>query len=141
MGRLLELDLNGRKAYAFQQLRDVPEWKDVVSVDDFDIEQNKGCELHIQLVVEGLTNVIYKLSKKSNPDDFPILFRIYGEGSNEFLNRGKEIQFFSILSKNHLGIRLIKQFPEGRMEEWKVGYTVRLVLHINFIVSKSDWLS
>ena len=30
--------------------------------------------------VDGLTNVIYKLSKKSNPDDYPILFRIYGAG-------------------------------------------------------------
>ena len=32
--------------------------------------------------LDGLTNVIYKLSKKSNPDDYPILFRIYGAGSN-----------------------------------------------------------
>ena len=32
--------------------------------------------------LDGLTNVIYKLTKKSNPDDYPILFRIYGAGSN-----------------------------------------------------------
>lgn len=76
--------------------------------------------------VDGLTNVIYKLSKKANADDFPILFRIYGEGSNEFLNREKEIHFFSILSENHYGIELIKQFSEGRMEKWRVGYTVCL---------------
>ena len=89
------------------------------------------------MIVDGLTNVIYKLSKKSNPNDFPILFRIYGEGSNEFLNREKEIQFFSILSKNHFGIQLIKQFPEGRMEQWRVGYKVTFFsARIHYIVFK-----
>lgn len=98
----------------------------------------KVLNLLIDIIVDGLTNVIYKLSKKSNPDDFPILFRIYGEGSNEFLNREKEIQFFSILSKNNFGIRLIKQFPEGRMEQWRVGYKVTFFQQGFIIQSLND---
>ena len=31
-----------RKQYAFVQLRTVPEWKDVSSIDDFNMVQNKG---------------------------------------------------------------------------------------------------
>ena len=48
MVRLLELDYEGRKAFAFQQLQDVPEWSDVHSINEFDMEQNKGIELFNQ---------------------------------------------------------------------------------------------
>ncbi|KNB45765.1 hypothetical protein JH06_1369 [Blastocystis sp. subtype 4] len=72
---------------------------------------------------DGLTNIIYKLSKKSDEDDFPILFRIYGAGSSDFLNREKELKFLSVLSKNNFGIELLCSFPEGRMELWRVGFT------------------
>ena len=34
------------------------------------------------LIVDGLTNIIYKVSKRSNCDDYPLLFRIYGAGKN-----------------------------------------------------------
>ena len=44
MVRLLELDYEGRKACAFQHLQDVPEWSDVHSINEFDMEQNKGIE-------------------------------------------------------------------------------------------------
>lgn len=40
------------------------------------------------------------------------------------MNREKELAFFSILSENHSGIALVRHFPEGRLEEWKVGFKV-----------------
>lgn len=42
MASLLELDYQGRKAFAYENLKDIPEWSDVSSIDDFDMEQNKG---------------------------------------------------------------------------------------------------
>lgn len=42
MKSLLQLDYQGRKAFAFENLRDIPEWSDVTSIDDFDMEQNNG---------------------------------------------------------------------------------------------------
>ena len=30
--------------------------------------------------IDGLTNIIYRVFKNNNPDDYPILFRIYGAG-------------------------------------------------------------
>ena len=42
MPALLELDYGGRKQFIFDQLRTIPEWSDVCSLDDFTMEQNKG---------------------------------------------------------------------------------------------------
>ena len=42
MASLLELDYHGRKAFAYENLKGIPEWSDVTSIDDFDMEQNKG---------------------------------------------------------------------------------------------------
>lgn len=42
MNHLLKLDAKSRKEFAFQQLQDIPEWKDVTSMDEFEMEQNKG---------------------------------------------------------------------------------------------------
>mgnify|MGYP003262381502 CR=1 FL=1 len=42
MPSLLELDYSGRKQFIFDQLRTIPEWNDIDSLDDFTMEQNKG---------------------------------------------------------------------------------------------------
>lgn len=83
MPLLIEANELERKEFAFQQIQSIPEWNDVHSIDDFDMVQNKGTsEQHIVYGEDGLTNIIYKLSKRSNEDDYPILFRIYGAGEN-----------------------------------------------------------
>ena len=83
MSRLLDADTLTRKTFALQQIQGIPEWSDVHSIDDFDMVQNNGRPgLHSANCEDGLTNIIYKLSKKSNEDDYPILFRIYGAGED-----------------------------------------------------------
>ena len=42
MAPLLQLDFQKRKAFALEQVQNIPEWSDIASVDDFDMEQNKG---------------------------------------------------------------------------------------------------
>ena len=84
--RLLDADILTRKAFAFHQIQGIPEWSDVHSIDDFDMVQNNGrLRAHFTHREDGLTNIIYKLSKKSNEDDYPILFRIYGAGKDVWL--------------------------------------------------------
>ena len=36
------MDYEGRKRFVFEELRTVPQWSDVASIDDFCMEQNKG---------------------------------------------------------------------------------------------------
>ena len=138
MNRLLEADTLTRKTFAFHQIQGIPEWSDVHSIDEFDMIQNNGRpETHFAHCVDGLTNIIYKLSKKSNEDDYPILFRICGAGedfgcecnfigSSDYLNRENELILFEALSASNYGIKLLRSFPEGRLELWRVGYYVRL---------------
>ena len=136
MSRLLDADTLTRKTFAFHQIQGIPEWNDVHSIDDFDMVQNNGrLGIHFANREDGLTNIIYKLSKKANEDDYPILFRIYGAGedlgseydfvgSSDYLNRGNELVLFEALSKSNYGIKLLRSFPEGRLELWRVGYYV-----------------
>ena len=42
MPTLLEMDYDARKRFVFDELKSVAQWSDVASVDDFDMEQNKG---------------------------------------------------------------------------------------------------
>ena len=42
MPTLLEMDYDARKRFVFDELKSVTQWSDVTSVDDFDMEQNKG---------------------------------------------------------------------------------------------------
>ena len=42
MPTLLEMDYDARKRFVFDELKSVAQWSDVTSVDDFDMEQNKG---------------------------------------------------------------------------------------------------
>ena len=49
-------------------------------------------------------------------------------GTDIFLNRESEINYFKILSDNNFGVRLIKIFPGGRLEAWREGYNVSMFL-------------
>ena len=46
------------------------------------------------------------------------------------MNRETEINYFQILSNNNFGVRLIKVFPGGRVEVWREGYDVGVVLGV-----------
>lgn len=51
--------------------------------------------------LDGLTNIIYRVFKNSNPDDFPVLFRIYGAGITCNGNRNvQEVTSILIVLKN-----------------------------------------
>ena len=58
-----------------------------------------------------------------------VLVRMFGwecdfVGSNDYLNRNNELILFEALSKSNYGIKLLRSFPEGRLELWRVGYYV-----------------
>ena len=60
---------------------------------------------------------------------FTVLVRIFGSecdfvGSSDYLNRNNELVLFEALSKSNYGIKLLRSFPEGRLELWRVGYYV-----------------
>ena len=80
MRTLLEQTFDERKQFALTEVQHIAEWSDIHSTDDFEMEENKGGSFSFRWWLDGLTNIIYRLSKKSNPDDYPILFRIYGAG-------------------------------------------------------------
>lgn len=51
--------------------------------------------------LDGLTNIIYRVYKNNNPDDYPILFRIYGAGTACNGNHNmQEVTSFLIALKN-----------------------------------------
>lgn len=86
-----------------------------------------------------MTNVIFKVAVVGKPCQ-PLLLRIYGNcivqirpfsiGTDIFMNRETEINYFQILSNNNFGVQLIKIFPGGRVEVWREGYNVRVVLGV-----------
>ena len=152
MSSLLAMDFEGRKRFVFEELRTVPQWSDVASVDDFCMEQNKGGGNFAALWSRWLDERDLQTVKEIEPGrlphfvqdlrrGYPVCVSCLRVGSSEFLNREKELAFFSILSENHFGISLIRHFPEGRLEEWKVGYKVILWFVCHSVVAKRGGLS
>lgn len=84
-----------------------------------------------------MTNIVYKVTVVDKECQ-SLLLRIYGNcilfipvfniGTDVFFNRTKELSYFSILSDNHFGISLVKSFPGGRLEKWRDGYDVCILI-------------
>jgi thiamine kinase-like enzyme len=62
-----------------------------------------------------------KVEKKKLPTSsskFKVLFRVFGEGSDDFVNRYDELYWLSHLSHHRLAPKLLGLFANGRVEEF-----------------------
>ncbi|XP_076899094.1 putative choline kinase 3 [Bidens hawaiensis] len=83
-----------------------------------ELDTNKIQAVHLS---GAMTNVVYRVTWPKNATDAEeraVLVRIYGEGSDIFFDRAKEIQTFELISTHGHGPRLFGLFPEGRVEEF-----------------------
>ncbi|TMW66983.1 hypothetical protein Poli38472_012099 [Pythium oligandrum] len=88
-----------------------PGWVDV-KTDDVNVDHLGG----------AMTNLIFKVSKPSGVNA-EVLVRIYGEGTDSFFSRAEEMRLFQLLSKFDIGISLLGEFSNGRVEKLIQGDT------------------
>ncbi|CAH0474020.1 unnamed protein product [Peronospora belbahrii] len=78
--------------------------------------------VEIQHLGGAMTNLIFALHKSSGKDCH-VLVRVYGEGTDVFFSRKEETRMFQLLSEKHIGIQLLGQFANGRVETLIPGIT------------------
>lgn len=84
------------------------EWKDI---DDEDI--------NVSILTGGITNNLYLLSLKENINKSQIthlIARVYGLGTEEFIDRQLENKIFASFSKAKISPKFFGQFKNGRIE-------------------------
>lgn len=86
-------------------------------------EWSKKLPIEIERIKGGLTNIIIACFLKSNGliHNETILFRIYGEHTEKFISRSKEIEVMCLLSKIGLGPRFYGRFKNGICYEYLPG--------------------
>ena len=86
--------------------------------------------LSIEQVGGAMTNLVFIGRKKSSDsENANVLIRIYGEGTDAYFERSKELLLFKTLSNMNLGIQFLGEFENGRVEKLIHG-TVRSNIHI-----------
>jgi len=88
-----------------------PGW-DSVNTDDVNVDNLGG----------AMTNLIFKVSKPSG-ENSDVLVRIYGEGTDSFFSRTDEMRLFQLLSDHDIGVGLLGEFRNGRVEKLIQGST------------------
>lgn len=88
-----------------------PGWADA-HPDDVDVNHIGG----------AMTNLIFTVSKPSG-ENADVLVRIYGEGTDSFFVRTDETRLFELLSSKDIGIKLLGEFGNGRVEKLIHGTT------------------
>ncbi|TDH69898.1 hypothetical protein CCR75_004027 [Bremia lactucae] len=89
----------------------VPSWSDV-EPDSVDVEHLGG----------AMTNLIFAVHKPEG-QHCDVLVRVYGEGTESFFSREEETRLFQLLSDKHIGVELLGQFSNGRVEKLIQGTT------------------
>jgi thiamine kinase-like enzyme len=82
----------------------VPEWSEYLNHD-----------VNVKILTGGITNILYLLTVKSIPNK-KMIIRIYGAGTDLFINRDYENNLFTSLSKRSLGPIFFGLFENGRIE-------------------------
>ena len=77
-------------------------------------------QIQITRLSGALTNAVYKVSNRKTS----VLLRIYGTGSDAFIQRSKELEWFLKMSEVGLGPRLLGLFGNGRIEEFLDAHTL-----------------
>ncbi|KDO33347.1 hypothetical protein SPRG_02154 [Saprolegnia parasitica CBS 223.65] len=70
----------------------------------------------------AMTNVIFTCTKPT-PVNSEVLLRVYGAGTDSFFERNEEMQVFQELSRYELGVGLLGEFDNGRVETMIDGAT------------------
>lgn len=89
-----------------------PGWAGVV-VNDVNVDQFGG----------AMTNLIFKVSKPEGENQ-DVLVRVYGEGTDSFFSRTEETHMFQMLSAKDIGVALLGEFENGRVEKLIYGTTL-----------------
>jgi len=69
-------------------------------------------KLSIEMITGGTSNVLYLVTIDSETK-FKLMFRIYGAGSEHFIDRQQEIESMKLLAKHGLGTPLLAEFNNG----------------------------
>ncbi|EQC31307.1 hypothetical protein SDRG_10910 [Saprolegnia diclina VS20] len=70
----------------------------------------------------AMTNVIFTCTKPT-PVNSKVLLRVYGAGTDSFFERNEEMQVFQQLARYELGVGLLGEFDNGRVETMIDGAT------------------
>ncbi|CAI5704921.1 unnamed protein product [Peronospora farinosa] len=89
----------------------VPSWSNVEPYS-VDVEHLGG----------AMTNLIFAVHKP-NGNERDVLVRVYGEGTESFFSRVEETRLFQLLSDKKIGVKLLGQFANGRVEKLIYGST------------------
>ena len=69
----------------------------------------------VSIISGGISNALYKLSP---PSSSPIALRIYGIGTEKFIDREKEVTTMQLLHRNGFGPQIRGLFTNGRIESF-----------------------
>jgi choline/ethanolamine kinase len=70
----------------------------------------------------AMTNLIFAVSKNGGENE-DVLVRVYGEGTESFFIREDEMHLFQLLSAEKIGVGLLGEFTNGRVEKMIHGQT------------------
>ncbi|CCI41498.1 unnamed protein product [Albugo candida] len=92
-------------------------------------------DVNITHIGGAMTNLIFHASKP-NGDNADVIVRIYGEGTDSFFSRMEEIRVFQLLSAQNIGVALLGEFENGRVEKRIDGYAIDAKLMRNALTSQ-----
>ncbi|KAG7668878.1 hypothetical protein Ndes2526B_g00589 [Nannochloris sp. 'desiccata'] len=75
-------------------------------------------EIEVSVISGGISNALYKLTPPSSPSLSPIALRIYGIGTDKFVDREKEVKTMQLLHLNGFGPAILGLFTNGRIESF-----------------------
>eukprot|EP01029_Cantina_marsupialis_P024207 TRINITY_DN616616_c0_g1_i1.p1 TRINITY_DN616616_c0_g1~~TRINITY_DN616616_c0_g1_i1.p1 ORF type:complete len:394 (+),score=143.47 TRINITY_DN616616_c0_g1_i1:58-1239(+) len=102
------IDLHDSDEVIHQKAKEVAKllkWQDV-AIEDMSLVQLTG----------GTTNILFKLTNVKDPEGEEILVRVYGEGTENLVNRDYENTIFAKLSELKMSAPLYAHFGNGRIE-------------------------
>nr|CCA19361.1 unnamed protein product [Albugo laibachii Nc14] len=91
-------------------------------------------DVNITHIGGAMTNLIFHASKP-NGDNADVIVRIYGEGTESFFSRMEEIRVFQLLSAQNIGVALLGEFENGRVEKRIDGFAINAKMMRNEAVS------
>ncbi|GAB4813812.1 hypothetical protein N2152v2_000858 [Parachlorella kessleri] len=72
----------------------------------------------ISFITGGISNALYKVAPKADAGLAPVAFRIYGDNTENFIDRKKEVELMQLLQCHGFGPQLLGVFDTGRIEEF-----------------------
>ncbi|TYZ58651.1 hypothetical protein PybrP1_009238 [[Pythium] brassicae (nom. inval.)] len=81
-----------------------------------------AADVDVTHVGGAMTNLIFAVTKHDG-ENADVLIRIYGEGTDAFFVRHEETRLFELLSAQNIGVKLLGEFGNGRVEKLLHGAT------------------